>query len=291
MTELKTDMPSAAVSSTPGGFAPLEMKHFTLMGPGRKVYCAGALPAEDAPEEQKKMALLVVHGFGSSKEGPMAQKILSYALSRGCGAVAVDLPSHGPHMYENGELTLSNCKGNVMLLEEYIHRALPGAKICYFASSFGAFITLLRLLDIRKMADIVTPDPEPAMAFLRSAAVNMPQILKPYDNVLVRAKMKVSGSIKSIPAPDRVISVDLKQVDHEHQGLVRLDRPGRAAGVRLPRGELSGQKSGAPGKYKYHNGKNGCFRNRIRLLHSLFRKDGGGSRENGGKHGRYNPHI
>ena len=183
---------------------PLELKHFTLRGPGRTVYCCGALPPADAPEDRKKMAILIVHGFASSKEGPMAQKMLEYAASRGYGAVAMDFPAHGPHKEENGELSLSACKGNVMMLEEYIKRNLPGAAICYFGSSFGAYITLLRLLDIQKQAAIVEPDPEPTCAFLRSAAVNMPDLILRYDNFFTRLKLKKDGYLMSIGGPDTI---------------------------------------------------------------------------------------
>ena len=182
----------------------LTAKEFRLRGFGQPVYCAGALPDEDAPDEGRSLVVIISHGFASSKNGAMAQLLLQYVLDAGYGCIAYDFPAHGPHKEENGALTIHGCKSNLMLVEEYVRRKVPGAKIGYFGSSFGAYITLLHLLDVKKFAAINAPDPEPTAAFLRSAAVDMPDIMAGYDSPEIRDLMATPGYLLSVGGPDEV---------------------------------------------------------------------------------------
>jgi len=127
-----------------------------------------SLPCVHSINGSEKTVCVVIHGFGSSKESPTAKMMLEELPKAGIGAIAFDLPAHGESEADGEFLRLENC---VMDLEsaETLARALaPNAKIVYFGSSFGAYITLLYLAKRRQ---------DNSRAFLRAAAVSMPRII------------------------------------------------------------------------------------------------------------------
>jgi len=108
---------------------------------------------------------IVVHGLGSSKNGFMAEKMLDELPLSGIGAIAFDLPAHGESEVEGDFLRIANCLDDLAAVEARAGVLAPKAEIVYFASSFGAYITLIYLAGMK---------PGKRRAFLRSAAVSMP---------------------------------------------------------------------------------------------------------------------
>lgn len=117
----------------------------------------------------EKKAVLIMHGFGSSKESPTAQMLAESFPKQGIGTFAFDFPAHGESPVDGDCLTLANCLADMRAAEQEIRRIAPGTEIGYFGSSFGAYMTLLYLAFGRAGGK---------KAFLRSSAVEMPKILK-----------------------------------------------------------------------------------------------------------------
>lgn len=112
----------------------------------------------------EKQVVIIAHGFGSSMQSPTAQMVLEALPKVGIGTIAFDFPAHGASSVDGEFLSVDNCIKDLEAVEEYVRKKCPNAKVSYFGSSFGAYITLLYLSE--------HSDKE-GKAFLRSAAVNM----------------------------------------------------------------------------------------------------------------------
>lgn len=126
---------------------------------------------EVIPEKAEKI-VIAVHGFTSSKESPTVQLLMKRLPEKGLGVVGIDLPGHGMGSSLKEELRIGACLESVSAAEEHIASRFPEAEICYFASSFGAYITGIR---------ISTEPHRGRKAFFRSPAVNMPSLFMRKD--------------------------------------------------------------------------------------------------------------
>lgn len=138
------------------------MRNFALEKKnGHRMACT-----EEIPQDPGKI-VIAVHGFTSSKESPTVQLLLTRMPAAGIGVVGIDLPSHGTGESYEEELRLGACLDSLETAEQYAASRYPGAEICYFGSSFGAYTTALY---------ISTRPHKGRRAFFRSAAVNMPSL-------------------------------------------------------------------------------------------------------------------
>ena len=128
---------------------------------GHSVSCV-----EEIPYGADKIAV-AIHGFTSSKESPTVQMLLRRLPAAGIGVVGIDLPCHGVEESYEEELRIESGIGSIEAAERYVAERYPDAEICYFASSFGAYLTALY---------ISTRPHKGRKAFFRSAAVNMPSL-------------------------------------------------------------------------------------------------------------------
>ena len=69
---------------------------------GYEIPCHATYGGEDR-------ALIVCHGFGSSKSSPMVQALEQYMPQRGIGVYSFDFPAHGDSELEGDRLTVENC--------------------------------------------------------------------------------------------------------------------------------------------------------------------------------------
>ena len=127
-----------------------------------------SIPCELAFPEDPRAFVLVTHGFGSSKESSTAQMMLSDLPPAGFGAIAYDFPGHGADKALAAPLTCENCIDYLCTVERYIAERFIFPRIFYFSSSFGAYITLTSFSTDTHLGDRL---------FLRSAAVNMPDVV------------------------------------------------------------------------------------------------------------------
>lgn len=137
--------------------------------------------------------VLVCHGFGSSKASPMVQALEATLPQHGIGVFSFDFPAHGESPGGQETLRVPFCIDDLETVEAYLRAKGPKAEISYFGSSFGAYITLLRLAR--------HPRPE-ARAFLRSAAVGMPKLVSTWLDQ--RAQADLAGKGYFVPDYDYV---------------------------------------------------------------------------------------
>jgi len=134
--------------------------------PGRNGY---DIPFIGNATGTEKLAVIVIHGFGGSKDGSSTTAAMTALPARGIAAFAFDLPAHGESKADGGMLRIGNCLNDLAAVEAHVCGLLPQAEVAYFASSFGAYIALIYLA-ARAHAG--------RRAFLRCAAVNMPGLFR-----------------------------------------------------------------------------------------------------------------
>lgn len=117
--------------------------------------------------QNPKGIVIAVHGFSSSKEGSTYQLLMERLSLAGYGVLALDLPGHGTEESAQELLRVSGALDSIETAEAYVTEHYPGIPVCYFASSFGAWLTCL-YISLREHKG--------RRVFLRSAAVNMPEL-------------------------------------------------------------------------------------------------------------------
>ena len=159
---------------------------------GNKISCETAVP-KDA-----KAFVIVIHGFGSRKESDTAQMMLRDLPEEGYGVLAIDLPGHGASSSFDIPLTIENCLDAIAAAESYLIETYEFPRIYYFASSFGAYLTLIHLSRRPHTGD---------KAFLRSAAVNMPELFTDDSHPELIRQLEEQGYLifpNAGPAPVRL---------------------------------------------------------------------------------------
>lgn len=116
-----------------------------------------------------ELAVVICHGFGSSKESPTALAVDEALRSCGIGTFRFDLPAHGESPAEGDMLRVEACLNDLAAVEAHARAAMPGADIAYFSSSFGAYLNLNYL---------ATREHGGKKSFLRCAAVDMPGLFR-----------------------------------------------------------------------------------------------------------------
>lgn len=122
--------------------------------------------------------IIACHGFGGDKESSAITLLADKIKNDKIGVITFDFPGHGKSEVEADKLTLDNCISDLETVEEYARNQFLNAKIGIFATSFGAYITLLKInRNGHGYASIV----------LRAPAICMDEILK---NVILTESIK-----------------------------------------------------------------------------------------------------
>ena len=118
-----------------------------------------------------KKVIIAIHGFGSNKESSTITALSAVLKENNIGLIAFDLPTHGECKYNYKKLRINACLKRIKSVEKYL-RGIFSGEIGFFASSFGAYLTMLYLEKYKgKYSDII----------LRAPALNM---VKPLTNNL-----------------------------------------------------------------------------------------------------------
>ncbi len=117
----------------------------------------------------EKMAVIISHGFGGSKDGSTAQAVAAALPRHGIGTYSFDFPAHGDSPVNGEQFRIFNCLNDLTAVEARVRTLLPEAEIAYFSSSFGAYVNLIYLATCSHMG---------RKSFLRCAAVDMPRLLR-----------------------------------------------------------------------------------------------------------------
>lgn len=122
------------------------------------------------PQECPKEIIIAVHGFAGDKESSAISLLAKEMTKEGFGVICFDFPGHGESKVEADYLTIDNCIKDIKIIEEYI-KGIYGnhTKIDIFATSFGAYITLLKIFKYNTKYNKIV---------LRAPAIKMDEILK-----------------------------------------------------------------------------------------------------------------
>lgn len=142
------------------------------------------------PEKQVKNEVFIIcHGFGSSKDSRSSEIIARKLNENNFIAVSFDFPGHGESIEPIEKLTVNNCISYINEVVEYIKKEFENKEISIVATSFGAYVTINKLIkeDVNEFKNIV----------LRCPAIDMKNILV---NVLIKddiERFKKEGKIKA----------------------------------------------------------------------------------------------
>ena len=101
-------------------------------------YCMPVL--KDKP---LKGIILGVHGFSGSKESTGLHVLAKKVVPEGYGIVCFDLPAHWKSPAAPEMLTVENAMRDILFMAEECRREFPDLPKYIFATSFGAYLTLL----------------------------------------------------------------------------------------------------------------------------------------------------
>jgi len=96
------------------------------------------------PVKRAQKVVIYTHGMGSNKD--WVTRFYAPLVNKNIAVYAFDLPSHGEDESDFALFTLDLCVFYLENVIKYVKKMHPGAKICLFGSSFGAFVILNKLL-------------------------------------------------------------------------------------------------------------------------------------------------
>ena len=99
---------------------------------------------EYKPEKIDKI-IIACHGFGGDKESSAIEMLAKSLIKNNILVIAFDFPAHGESNVEGEEFTIENCINDLISVEEYAKEQYGDLPIGIFATSFGAYITLLKI--------------------------------------------------------------------------------------------------------------------------------------------------
>lgn len=121
-------------------------------------------------QESPKETIIAVHGFAGDKESSAISLLAKEMTKEGFGVVCFDFPGHGESEVEADKLTIDNCINDIETVEEYIKEKYgKQMKIDLFATSFGAYIALLKIFKYNTKYNKIV---------LRAPAIKMDKIFK-----------------------------------------------------------------------------------------------------------------
>ena len=130
--------------------------------------------------------VILCHGFGSSKSSPTTTALQEELARNKVDSLCFDWPAHGECPADGSFLRVRCCFDDLATVEETLHARQPEGKIGYFASSFGAYLTVLYLSTRPHLGD---------RAFLRSAAVDMSGIFQGWLDTPLGTEMAANGFV------------------------------------------------------------------------------------------------
>ena len=99
------------------------------------------------PTGNIKEIIIAVHGFGGGKDSSAIRLLAEKMVKENFLVICFDFPSHGDSEVEADKLTIDNCINDIETIEQYIKDKFgKNLKINIFATSFGEYITLLKII-------------------------------------------------------------------------------------------------------------------------------------------------
>lgn len=100
-----------------------------------------------------RRVVLSVHGFGGSMHDQIQEGIADEMDLFCAASVRFDFPHHGESPDVGRDLSLSDCVDTLLTAAEYACGQYPELEeLCVFATGFGAYVTLIALMDLIDLA-------------------------------------------------------------------------------------------------------------------------------------------
>lgn len=120
------------------------------------------------PKNMKEI-VIACHGFAGDKESSAILALANELDKEKIGVICFDLPGHGESEVNADMLSIQNCIQDINAIEEYIIKTYGNIPVSIFATSFGAYLTLINMAKNSKKYKHV---------ILRSPAIKMAEIYK-----------------------------------------------------------------------------------------------------------------
>ncbi len=115
-----------------------------------------------------KNLIVGVHGFAGDKESSVLSLLAENVCDVNTALLCFDFPAHGSSEASDDMLSVKNCVSDVVSVVKWARSRFYGACLYAFATSFGAYVTLLSLEQINGRFEKIV---------LRAPAVNMAEVL------------------------------------------------------------------------------------------------------------------
>lgn len=159
---------------------------------------------------ENETAVIIVHGLGASKKAVSTEYYRRYFNSRGLAVIAYDQPGHGESEEPMGvDRSLESLKA----VELFAKEKFPGREICYFGSSYGAYITGLY---VRKCEHLGYK------AFMRSGAMIFPEMILSKVNASDLSRIEL-GNASDLNIIEFRNAGDLNRTDAENADAKAFD--------------------------------------------------------------------
>lgn len=135
---------------------------------GMNNYCINI--KEILPEKFNEI-IIACHGFGGDKESSAIELLSKELYKQEKGVIAFDFPGHGESEVNGEFFTIDNCIRDLEQVEKYVREKYKNIKISIFATSFGAYISLLKIIRNNDNYNKI---------ILRAPAIKMDEIFKNY---------------------------------------------------------------------------------------------------------------
>lgn len=101
------------------------------------------------PKNMKEI-VIACHGFAGDKESSAILALANELAKEKIGVICFDLPGHGESEVNADMLSIQNCIQDINAIEEYIIKTYGNIPVSIFATSFGAYLTLINMAKIVK---------------------------------------------------------------------------------------------------------------------------------------------
>ena len=129
------------------------------------------------PAGEMKEIIRACHGFAGDKESSAIEALANEMMKNHVGVICFDFPGHGKSEVNADKLTIDNCIQDINGIEKFVIDTYGNIPVSIFATSFGAYITLINIArNNKKYKNII----------LRSPAIRMGEI---YKNTLLRENL------------------------------------------------------------------------------------------------------
>lgn len=134
------------------------------------------IPCVEYIPEKVEQIVIAIHGFGGDKTSHVIKMLAESLYNKKIGTIAFDLPGHGQSEVNGEFFTVNNCLNDLFAIENYIKKKYL-TPISIFATSYGGYLTFLRILDFENSFENIV---------VRCPAINMYDIFK--KNILKNTK-------------------------------------------------------------------------------------------------------